>query len=513
VTFTEKLLLGTWIVTLVWVPFVIFTNRKVHPQGLFFLFFAELWERFSFYGMRALLVLYMTQQLMYADDKAYGVYAAYGALVYLTPVAGGMLADRVIGYRKAIMIGAVLMSAGHFAMAIEQPFFFYGALALLICGNGFFKPNISSLVGKLYPDGDARRDAGFTLFYMGINVGAALSSITCGYLGEKVGWHWGFGLAGVGMLIGLVVFWWSQKNPETYGEHGFPPEPELLEKPVVGPLKAMPLIYIGSLLSLGLFALLVIQNQVMSVLLGIVGGGILLSVFVQSLREEKEQRERLWVVLILAFFTALFWAFFEQAGSSMSLFTDRNVDRFIMGDELPTSAFQSLNPGYIIFLAPAFSWLWTFLGKRGLEPNTPVKFGLGILQLALGFFALVAGAAAAEDPSKVGVLWLCLAYLLHTTGELSLSPVGLSMVTKLSPKRMVGLIMGVWFLSSSFAHNVGGIIAALTANPGEGGEVDAAKGLQIYSDVFSSIGWVALGAAVIVFALSPLLKKWMHGIR
>ena len=507
-----------------------------HPTGLFVLFFVEMWERFSFYGMRALLVFYMVKELLYADSEAYAIYGAYGSLVYATPIIGGLLADRLLGYRRAIVLGGVLMTLGHFAMAIEHEVFFYGALGLLILGNGFFKPNISSLVGKLYEEGDERRDGGFTIFYMGINLGALLAPLTCGIIGEVYGWHWGFGLAGVGMLVGLVLFLAMQG---VLGEEGLPPDSDRLHGRLVPGVSRELAVWLGSLAALPLvMALLVpglgaklgewladvsfvpsmlievLRSQELAGLL-LIGFGVVVlgGLLALALRSPKVERQRMFVVLVLIFFSMMFWAFFEQAGSSISMFTDRNVDRTLLGWEIPASTFQSVNPAYIILLAPVFAHLWTWLRRRNLEPSVPVKFALGIMQLGLGFGAFVLGAQVAGSGAMVPLAFLLVGYLLHTTGELCLSPVGLSMVTKLAPAKIVGLVMGAWFLSSSFAHYLAGIIATMTSAAGETESLSGAQMLGIYSEIFGQIALIAVGVGVVCLALSPLLTRWMHGVR
>ena len=590
-----------------------------HPKGLFVLFFVELWERFSFYGMRALLVFYMTKQLVFTDSMSYGIYGAYGSLVYATPVIGGLLADRLLGYRRAIFLGAVLMALGHFAMTFDYEtlsmvfgsmampvegeanvleiaaagttwtlhttIFFYGALALLIVGNGFFKPNISSLVGELYDDDDveeSKRDGGFTIFYMGINIGALLAPLTCGYIGENYGWHYGFGLAGIGMVAGLVIFIVFK---DVLGEHGYSPYPEKLDAdfpPEIDPpqllqwaglalgaglvaLLAGPVIgegaeamvgsmtdadgtatylaemfellgylgielavvaaictllsnkhatYLGTFVAIPNIAYLVTRHDVMGGLLLLLGIGVLGSLFWHAIQSEKVVRERLFVVLVLIFFSMTFWAFFEQAGSSINLFTDRNVDRTVFGWTIPASVFQGVNPAFIIMLGPLFSWLWEALSSKDLEPSTPVKFGLGIIQLGLGFVILFLGAQFAGPEGMVAIGFLLLGYMLHTTGELCLSPVGLSMVTKLSPKETVGVVMGAWFLSSSFAHYIAAIFASFASAP-EGDsmkEMAATETLPIYAELFSTIGIIAGVVGLFCLLLSPILNKWMHGV-
>jgi len=522
-----------------------------HPTQLFMLFFAELWERFSFYGMRALLTLYLTTQLFKslgdeeAKSTAVGIYAAYGALVYATPFLGGILADKVLGFKRSTMLGAVLMAIGHFIMAIETEPMLYAALAFLIVGNGFFKPNISSMVGGLYKPGDSRRDGAFTIFYLGINIGAFLAPLTCGYLGETYGWSLGFGLAGIGMLAGLAVFGWGQGS---LGDNGEPNDPEMLKK-------WGKVVYAGAFAAVALFGAMVWQYEYMSAVLTPFVVGVVGFLIIEAIRRGGEERDRLFVVVILLFFSTVFWAFFEQAGSSLTLFTNSNVDRSILGAEVKASMFQSVNPFFIMLLAFPFSYMWTELGKRKLEPNTPVKFGLGLAQLGLGFLVLAwsTGFVEVKDitmasgdelvtvtAATVPVFFLLAGYFLHTTGELCLSPVGLSMVTKLAPKKIGAMVMGAWFLSSAAAHHIAGIIAKLTTGSGHGegaaGEADAVgqialdaglipsldahpeavlasfDSLATATDVFGSLGWIALGCGAVVLVISPLLKKMMHGI-
>lgn len=533
-----------------------------HPSALFMLFFAEMWERFSFYGMRALLVLYMMQGFLeMGDADAYGVYGAYGALVYATPFIGGAIADRFLGARRAVVLGGILMAAGHLLMSIEQSTAFYTALALLIVGNGFFKPNISTIVGSLYDGTDLNRDGGFTIFYMGINLGAASASLLCGYLGQTYGWHFGFGLATFGMLIGIAIFVlpasvsrvmillgalsvaggmvWASEGMVKLAVNGFvaaamaiagvlaflamaegglpeeagqPPEPEALKKPMAG-LPAEVLLYLGVLLSVPVFALLVNRNEIAGWVLTLGGGAALLFLVYEAFKSDKVEREKLFVVFVLMFFSMLFWAFFEQAGSSMTAFTDRNVNRLVGGAEIPASEFQAANPIFIIIFAPVFSMLWERLGS--LEPSTPAKFALGLFQLGLGFLALNYGAMNADGDGMVAVYWLILAYLLHTTGEVCLSPVGLGMVTRLSPQRIVSTVMGAWFLATAFSHHLAALIAIFTAVDSHGGGEDAATSavdtVMVYGDVFGAIGWVALGASALCMLLVPVLKAWMHG--
>ncbi len=492
-----------------------------HPRGLAVLFFAEMWERFSFYGMRGLLILYLTKHWLFSDGLASGIYASYAALVYLMPVVGGLVADRYLGFRKAVTIGAVLLCLGHLGMAYEgEPAqringavvqdelalqVFYLSLGLIIVGVGLLKPNISSIVGSLYGPEDTRRDSGFTIFYMGINVGAVLAALTCGYLGEVYGWAYGFGLAGIGMLVGLVTF--VRGKPLLEG-HGEPPDEAKLQRVRFG-LSLQFRIILGAL-GMVVVAWWLMQNQaVVGHLLTFSSAaavaGVLVYMFVSC---SVEERKSMGLLLFLTAYSVIFWALFEQAGSSMNLFADRNVDREILGVRVATAQLQFFNPGFIILLAPLFSMLWQWLGSRHREPSAATKFGLGVTQAGLGFLILVYGISHADSTGQVAMVWLALAYLIHTTGELCLSPVGLSMVTKLSVARVVGLMMGVWFLASSVAHYVAGLIAAIAQVEGGAG-ASSLDSLQVYAETFYTVGMVGLGTGVFLLILSPFLTRWV----
>lgn len=688
-----------------------------HPTGLYTLFFAEMWERFSFYGMRALLLLYMIKGfLKFGDKDANAVYGAYTALVYMTPFFGGMIADRMLGKRTSVVIGGLLMAAGHLLMMIEQQFWFFSALGLLIVGNGFFKPNISSMVGELYAEHSPKRDGGFTIFYIGINLGGAMAPLLCGYVGETFGWHYGFGLATLGMLIGIAVFvapnFLTQiliglaaavsvvsmirfNAGDTFSlistyfvvfalimsavaaitallrgglpkELGRAPYPEQwsgnLVKVLIGIVVAVPIFVLlvsgfsivpgvneqvtlipesmiqpmqesSNKLVRGLAQFVEEASRPAGLVLSLAGLIATFYLLREAFRMNKIARERMYVVFILTFFSVWFWAFFEQSGSSVNNFTDRNVDRVaeqksvvesdvgrtvelslsaasgrseleyfsqeflghtngstkvsaqiekamrqvegrkdpskrmseeklaatvgdlqkepkmtmtamtylrefakteeatdqdkvmewtfteenvgkigLGGAEIPASVFQAVNSIYIIIFGLVLTALWGFLGARGWEPSTPVKFSLGLLQVGLGFSMLYFGAQTSDADGMVASYWLLLMYLLLTTGELCLSPVGLSMVTKLSPARLVSTVMGSWFLATAFSQFLAGIIAQYAAvNEGGGNMVPIPSAtVHIYGDVYMMVAIMACSAGGICLALSPLLKKWMH---
>jgi POT family proton-dependent oligopeptide transporter len=480
-----------------------------HPKGLYVLFFAEMWERFSYYGMRALLIFYLVQHWLFSDAEASVIYGAYTALVYITPVIGGYIADRYLGQRKAVLFGAVLLTFGHFLMAFEGDggqsdpaiSIFWLALAFIIVGSGFLKANISVIVGQLYPRTDLRRDGAYTIFYMGINLGAALGAIIAGYLGQTYGWAYGFGAAGFGMLFGLLVFMWGK--PYLLGR-GEPTDPTQLVRTVAG-IKLEWLLYLVGIGLVGACWFMMQHQSLVGTLLGLFGGALVLYVVHHSVTAlEPQDRDRIFAAIFLMACSILFWALFEQTGSSLNLFTDRYVDREILGFDMPASVFQSINAIYIVLLAPLFAFIWTWLGRHNLEPSAPAKFALGLMQLGLGFLVLVAGAAMGD---LIPVLFIFLIYLLHTTGELCLSPVGLSAMNRLSPKHMASLIMGTWFFATSAGNFVAGLIAAATGAESAGGE---AASKQAVLDVYSTVGWVAIGVSVGVLVLSPLVNKLMH---
>ena len=475
-----------------------------HPKGLYMLFFAEMWERFSYYGMRALLIFYLTKHWLFSDGKANLIYGAYTSLVYITPVLGGYLADRYLGQRKAVLFGGLLLAIGHSLMAVEgvhgltDPLLkqadpainvFWAALAFIIVGSGFLKANISVMVGQLYKLTDVRRDGAYTVFYMGINVGAAIGTILVGYLGETIGWGYGFGLAGIGMLAGLVVFVLGKSALNGAGEAPAP----------LAKSRELTLYGVGLAAVAVIWALVQYQSVIQSLLV-VSGVGLLGYVLYETFKLPKEPRERMFAILFLISLNPLFWGLFEQAGGSMSLFTDRYVDR----GATPASLFQSINPIYIILLAPLFAGLWQWLGKRGKEPSAPAKFGLALAQMGLANLVLVWGAQAFGVAAMTPVLFVFLYYLLATTGELCLSPVGLSAMNRLAPKYLASLIMGAWFYMTAVGNFVAGKIGEATG--GHGGEMSKEKLLEIY-EMFD---WISIGAAVIVLLLSRIVKSWMH---
>jgi proton-dependent oligopeptide transporter, POT family len=473
-----------------------------HPRGLYMLFFAEMWERFSYYGMRAILMFYLTKHWLFSDEKASMIYGAYTSLVYITPVLGGWLADRYLGQRKAVLFGGVMLAIGHCLMAFEgvggqsDPTIniFWLALSFIIVGSGFLKANISVMVGQLYPTTDKRRDGAYSIFYMGINAGAAFGAILVGYLGETLGWGYGFGLAGIGMLLGLVVFVIFKPLLNGRGES---PNPTKLATPVFG-LKLEWLIYVVSAASVAvIWTLIQYQSAVGGVLL--VSGAMLLGyVLLEAFKLDKISRERIYAILFLIAFQPIFWGLFEQAGGALNTFTDRHVDR----GGVPASLFQSINSIYIVLLAPLLAWLWLKMGR--FEPSAPAKFGLGLIQVGLGFVVLAWGSALAGPEAKVGVIFIFLIYLLHTTGELCLSPVGLSAMNRLSPKHLASLVMGAWFFATAGGNFVAGQIGAAAGNTE--GKVTREALMSIYN----TIGWWVIGIGIAVALVAPFVKRWMH---
>ena len=582
-----------------------------HPKGLYVCFATELWERFSFYGMKYLLLLYLTKYHLFADEDGLDVLGAYAGLVYALPVIGGLIADRYLGMRKSVLFGGILLSAGHLLMAVEghQALFyaagttltenltlasgevllagtvlaesitmqdtaalnvFYFALALIVMGVGYLKPNISTIVGKLYSRDDPRRDSGFTIFYMGINIGSFSATLLCGWLGETFGWKYGFGAAGIGMIVGLFTFTYGQKFLMGHAE---PSDPESLAQKVFGPISREWSIYLLSLPVLGVLWMLVQHEPVVlltqnvfliasivgivlysmvhkktgnnnlaysfaavAVLLGAYAAGanlgflpgsaalaenaayaaivVIVGFVVYGFKtHHSEEFGRTVVLMILILSTVVFWALFEQSAGSMTLYADRVVDREAGGITFTAAQFGSLNAMFIWILAIPFAALWTWLSKKNLEPSTPAKFALGIIQAGLGFGALVIGAQFPNAAGQVAMIWLILAYLLHTTGELMLSPVGLSAVTKLSIGKVVGVSMGTWFLATALSETVATRLGKMAALATDGGELtNSAGALATYTELFTFLMYVGVGFGLFMLLISPLLRRGMHGI-
>lgn len=469
-----------------------------------------MWERFSFYGMRALLTLYMVEELFRSlanrDAVSAIIYASYGSLVYVTPVIGGRIADRLIGTRNAIILGSVLMALGHFVLAIEHNVAFFTALALLVLGNGFFKPNISTLVGKMYAPGDKKKDAGFMIFYMGINVGAMLAPLACGYLGERYGWHYGFGLAGVGMLLGLAVFLRGIRKG-VFEEKGLPPTH-------TNSRKNMLWVSLFSWLSVPVIAALIYYAKeyngtpvdVVFAAIGLTVAGFVVYIL---LSVSKKEREKLLALIVFIVFMTIFWGFFEMQGSSLTLFAQRNVDLHSVG--MNASQTNAINPLFIILLAIPMSALWNQLSKKNRNPRTPYKFFFGFLLMGIAFYVLYMSRYTATDEGIISFHYFWIAYLLLSVGELCVSPIGLSKATDMAPARFAAFIMGVWFLSSSYAFLVVGALGKYLAVENNA-NFDKTTALITYTDGFEWIAYVCFGVAILVFVAAPYVKKWMHGV-
>jgi proton-dependent oligopeptide transporter, POT family len=480
-----------------------------HPKGLFVLFFAEMWERFSYYGMRALLILYLTKQFLFSDKDASLIYGAYTSLVYITPVIGGYLADKYLGQRKAVLFGGIMIAIGHILLGFEGDSgdaamlsYFYAALSFIIVGTGFLKANISVIVGQLYARDDIRRDPAYTIFYMGINLGAFLGVLICGYLGETVSWSLGFGAAAAGMLAGIIVF--VVFKPLLLGR-GEAPDPVWLATKQGGISREW-WIYIGALLSVGIAWTLIQSSIVVGWMLLMTGVIVLAYILWQAIiKIDKIDAHRLYAALFLIALQPLFWALFEQAGASLSLFTDRYVDRSVFGFEIPASVFQSVNSFFIITVAPIMAWIWMFLGRRNLEPSAPAKFGGALMLAGMGYLVFNIGAGeTASSGTLTPVFFIFAIYFLHTVAELALSPVGLSAMARLTLPHMLSLMMGTWFLSTAAGNFIAGLISAST-----GGTEGAASAADVVT-VYEKIGWIGIGVGAFVLVLSPFVKRLMH---
>jgi POT family proton-dependent oligopeptide transporter len=495
-----------------------------HPVGLFYLFFAELWERFSFYGMRALLMLYMVNEIFVAlaerDVAAAAVYASYGSLVYASTVVGGRVSDKILGMRSSIFLGGILMALGHFVLAIENDIAFFLALAFIIVGNGFFKPNISTFVGSLYADGDRRKDSGFTIFYMGINIGGFVAPLLCGWLAATYGWHYGFGLAGLGMLTGLIFFW-SGIRKNVFGDRGMPPSVEVYEKRILGVPQKI-LVPIIAVLAAPLIAYVLASykaiaggesflgdQNIVNLIFKLIGLAVVIFLGVIIYKAAADERKKLFMAVLITFFMTLFWGFHELSGSVITLFADRNV---ALDGIMNASQTNSLNSLVIIVLSIPISLLWAYLSKRNLNPRTPYKFGLGLVLAGASFYVLSLSGASADANGMVPFAFLFIMYFILSIGELFMSPVGLSKITDLSPKRIVAFMMGIWFLSSAYAFQIVGFISKQLAIESTDINVGGLDTLQVYIDGFSLIAKYSLGAGLVVLLFSPLMKKLMGNV-
>jgi POT family proton-dependent oligopeptide transporter len=488
-----------------------------HPRGLMTLFFTEMWERFSYYGMRALLVLFMVDAvadggLGFTDETATAIYGLYTAAVYLVALPGGWVADRLLGAQKAVWFGGIIIASGHFVLAIPTIQAFFLGLVLVVLGTGLLKPNISAIVADLYPEGGARRDAGFTIFYMGINMGAAIGPLVCSTLGENFDWHYGFAAAGVGMLLGLIQFRLTAKHLGAAGR-----KPQAHEKGHELTAEENRHHWLAFWIGVALIVLVVGAGLTGAITFDPValagwGTAVILGVAVAYFAYlfllgglDATEKKRTFVILILFLAAATFWSGFEQAGSTLNLFAERYTDRMIeaLSFEVPAGWYQSLNAVFIIVFAPVFASIWVALARRNLDPSIPVKFGLGLVILGLGFAVMIFAARLVAEGGQAAPTWLMMTYLLHTFGELCLSPVGLSSVTKLAPKRFVGQMMGIWFLGAS----LGNLIAGLAAGRFRADAVEDMPALYL------QIVLITIGSGLLLLVFSKPIRRMTGGIR
>jgi proton-dependent oligopeptide transporter, POT family len=478
-----------------------------HPAGLATLFFTEFWERFSYYGMRALLVLFMTDTVRHGmgmeTDKATAIYGLYTFGVYVLALPGGWLADRIFGQRRAVFYGGVIIALGHFTMAVPSELTFYLGMILIVIGTGLLKPNVSSVVGDLYPEGGARRDAGFSIFYMGINLGAFLGPMLCSYLGENVNWHYGFGAAGIGMTAGLIQYVMGTKK---MGEAG------LLKGDAALPASVQRATgqFIRGLIILAVLAAALVgasKTGIMTItLLGFAQSTGVITIVLAAAYflyiglyacHDSVERSRIGVIFLLFLGAAMFWSGFEQAGSSMNLFAETYTNRVVFGWEVPTGWLQSVNPVFIILLAPVMGALWVKLGV--LNPSIPVKFGMGLVLLGVGFFVLAWGAQFIEA-GKVSPMWLVSTYFFHTVGELCLSPIGLSSITKLAPERLVSQMMGTWFVGAAIGNLIAGLVAGYIEDMPQ-------------TELYTTVALIVIGTGALYLLFAKPIAKLTHGIK
>lgn len=491
-----------------------------HPRGLGLLFVTEMWERFSYYGMRAILILYLVNAAGWQKTRATDLYGTYTMLVYLTPLLGGYLADRLIGTRRSLVLGGAIIALGHFVLAFPGVATFYVGLGLIIVGTGFFKPNVSTMVGQLYAPGDPRRDAGFTIFYVGINTGAFFGPLVCAYLAQspRFGWHYGFAAAGVGMVLGLIVY---LRYRDTYlpgiGVGTKQALPTAAADAAEPPSQTSPIHAAAGALAGAGVSWFTTGGSGLGLLVGAIIGGAL---GVTVLGTRGEERRRVVALFIVAFFVAFFWAAYEQQGSSFALFADRSTNLQVGSFAIPSGWFQSVNPFCILAFSPLFAWLWVRLGGAGREPSVPLKMVAGLALVALGFVVMMVGGGAADAGVKVSPWWLVAAMAVQTLGELCISPVGLSYVTKVAPWQFASLLMGVWYLSNAVANKLSGWLAGYTPLPGEappapagglGGFIQATSATN--RGFFSIFVWMSFAAALLLLVCVPLLKRLTRTVR
>ncbi len=480
------------------------TTEK-QPKALYILFFAELWERFSFYGMKALLILYMIKELAFGTEASYGILGAYGALLYASNILGGFLADNFLGNRRAVMYGSAFIIAGHLSLALPfaESSFYYG-LALLVVGTGFFKPNISSFLGLFYKKNDHRRDSGFTIFYMGINIGGLLAPLVCGTIADIYGWHYGFGIAALGMVFGAIAFYGGSKSFENIG---LPPCQDALDRPILLGLSMSKLIFIGASFFVFLVVTIIQNHEYMGGFMAIASLAVLTFMLFIAFRSPLEERKCILTLLAMFFFMTCFISIWEQIGGSILLFTEASIDRQVFGYTVPASWSQSLNPLFIILMSPFVSSIWKKTSKAGKNISTPIKFSIGFLFCALGFYAFVLGIQSHQD-GVVALKWLLLGVAGFSLGELFISPVGLSTVTKLAPAKQAGLLMGVFFFSFGLASFLAQWIAQFFGTPNTSGETtDIMAQLQGFENIFTFVAQFSLVSAVLALLITPLVSN------